>query len=152
MHHVTPSLTADETRLAADSAERLSRLAGRRLRHPLTLTIASSGGGLHETMSIPASAIAVLSEVLGELARGAPLALIPVHAELTTQQAAEVLQVSRPFVVQLLDAGILPVRMVGTHRRVRLEDVLRYKQLIDEERLRTLGELTAEAQELGLGY
>lgn len=105
-----------------------------------------------QTISLPVSAFRLLSDILNEMAQGNTVTLIPIHAELTTQQAADLLNVSRPFLVGLIEAGTIPARKVGTHRRVLSRDVLRYKQKTDANRLKALEELSALDQELGLGY
>lgn len=74
------------------------------------------------------------------------------HSELTTQQAADVLNVSPPFVVELIDQGKLPARKVGTDRRVLLHDLIAFKQAMERDRLAVLDQLTTLDQELGLGY
>ena len=84
------------------------------------------------------------------MAQGHAISLVPMHAELTTQQAADALNVSRPFLVKLLESGALPHRKVGTHRRIRFEDLMRYKHDIDRRRLDTLKRLTEESEALGL--
>jgi excisionase family DNA binding protein len=80
------------------------------------------------------------------------VATVAAHAELTAQQAADLLNVSRPFVVKLLNDGKIPCRTVGEQRRVRFEDLVRYKQRDESERRKVLDELASEAQRLGPEY
>lgn len=103
-------------------------------------------------LELPAFAARLLVEALEALVEGQAVTVVPVAAELTTQQAAELLNVSRPYLIKLLDERRLPFRKVGNRRKVKLEDVLRYKRRDDVERQRVLDELTREAQEIGLEY
>ncbi len=91
-------------------------------------------------------------EILGEMANGRTVTVVPHDAELTTQQAADLLHVSRPHLVAILGEGAIPFRLVGTHRRLRVADVLAFKQADDRRRARVLDRLTAQAERLGLGY
>jgi excisionase family DNA binding protein len=139
-----------DTRLAEESSRRLTKLLGRqggnfRLR-------VQADDEPEETVILPASAFRLLNDILTEMAKGNAVTLIPVHAELTTQQAADILNVSRPFLVRLVEEGKIPCRKVGTHRRIRFQDLLQYKRHTERERLKALEELAAQAQELGMGY
>jgi excisionase family DNA binding protein len=107
--------------------------------------IAPSG----EEIELPHSVYRVLARVVHEMAQGNAVRVLPVHAQLSTQEAAELLSVSRPFLIRLLEEGKIPYHKVGRHRRIVLEDLLVYKQERDEERRRTLNELARESQELG---
>ncbi|HXW71158.1 MAG TPA: helix-turn-helix domain-containing protein [Methylocella sp.] len=91
-------------------------------------------------------------DILEAMAAGHGVTIIPESAELTTVQAAELLNVSRPFLIKLLDNGVIPHRKVGKHRRVRMEDVMAYKAAIDREREGVLDRLVGEAQEQDMGY
>ncbi len=86
------------------------------------------------------------------MAEGNAVTIIPIHAELTTQEAANLLKVSRPFLITLLEEGKLPYRKVGTRRKVLFEDLMNYKKKDDTERLKILNKLTQEAQDLNMGY
>ncbi len=86
--------------------------------------------GTLRSVPIPTSVLRLLLEVLAEIGQGNAVSVTPIQAELTTQQAADLLNVSRPFLVQLLEKGEMPFHKIGTHRRVRYEDVRRYKKHI----------------------
>lgn len=104
-----------------------------------------------ETISIPESMFYVLERVAAVMARGDSISVVPVGQELTTQQAADMLNVSRQYLVRLLNDGRIPYTKTGTHRRVQIEDVLAFKKQRDRERRAGLNELTRLSEELG-GY
>jgi excisionase family DNA binding protein len=145
---VTPS-DADAVLARESSRQLATHKLGRRSSVRIQLL---DGGNEAETISVPASALRLFLHLLTEMAEGNAVTLIPTHAELTTQQAAALLNVSRPYVVKLLDEGKIPSRTVGKYRRVRFDDLMTYKRKDDEARAKILDQLTAEAQELGMGY
>jgi len=102
------------------------------------------------TLDLPAAARGPLLAILRAMGQGKPVAVHSADAEITTQQAAELLNVSRPYLVGLIDKGILPARMVGNQRRLPLKDVLAYKRETQAKRRAALDELSASDQELGL--
>ncbi len=102
------------------------------------------------SISLPRSLRAILLQAAHELLRGNRVALVPLGNMLTTQQAAELLNVSRPFLIRLLDQGELPHEMVGTHRRIPLEEVLRFRTARSKQRRESLRRLSQEADELGI--
>jgi excisionase family DNA binding protein len=136
--------------LARESSRRLAaRKFGRRSSVRIQLL---DDGREAETVAVPTSALRLFLHLLTEMSQGNAVTLIPSHAELTTQQAADLLNVSRPYLVKLLDEGKIPCRTVGKYRRVRFDDLRAYKRKDDEARAKVLDQLTAEAQELGIGY
>ncbi len=95
-------------------------------------------------------ALDLIRQMLTSLAQNHPVAVVPLDHELTPNQAADLLNVSRGFVIGLLEKGELPVRKVGTHHRIRLDDLMAYKRRSDAETDEALDELVAVEQELGL--
>ncbi len=113
---------------------------------PVRLSLGEPGG----EVEVPRSVLAALAHVLDSFAHGEGVTLVPAHAELTTQQAADALNVSRPFLIGLLDAGQIAYRTVGTHRRVKAASLVRYLREDDARRVVVADELAAEAHALGL--
>ena len=134
--------------IARSSSQVLSHYAG--MARPLKLRVRE--GRQEQSIELPACAVDLLMHVLEAMSEGEGVTLIPDGAELTTVQAADVLNVSRPFLIKLLDRKAIPHRKVGKHRRIRMEDVMAYKDAIDREREQVLDQLTREAQAQDMGY
>jgi excisionase family DNA binding protein len=103
-------------------------------------------------VELPTSALRLLVDILAELADGNAVKVVPIHAELTTQEAADLLNVSRPHLVKLLEEGVLPYHKTGKHRRVRFADLMQFKVQRDHESELAMQELANQAQELKMGY
>ena len=103
-------------------------------------------------LHLPKAVTPLLFKILTEMGQGNAVTLIPLHAELTTQEAANLMNISRPYLNKLLDRGDIPHHKVGTHRRIRFEDLERFRGRREVERRKALEELAAQAQELGAGY
>ena len=140
--------TGEMSALAADASRRLFRLIGANARE--TYVVVRFESAPDEPVVLPAAAVRLLGALLTELAKGNAVTLMPHHAELTTQEAADLLNVSRPFLVSLLESGQLPFHKVGTHRRVRFSDLMIYKRRRDAESEAALRELAALSQDLKL--
>lgn len=113
---------------------------------PIRLTLPDASAEI----VVPKAVLDLLSRVLANMANGQGVTLVPAHAELTTQQAADMLNVSRPFLIGLLDADEIEHRMVGTHRRVKADSLMRYMHRDDDQRKEAADELSALAEEMGL--
>lgn len=103
-----------------------------------------------EPISLPASIFALVVDLLSKLGNGNAVTIVPVEAELTTQQAADYLNVSRPHLIKLLERGSLPFRMVGTHRKVLARDVINYRSKVDEARYEALRAMSVADADLGI--
>jgi excisionase family DNA binding protein len=133
------SLTVEAAQAAAAS----DALAGGRV-----MIVPKRGGA--QPIEIPASAASILAEVLDRLRHGQHVRVIPDDEEITTQEAADLLNVSRPYVVGLIDRNEIPSRKVGTRRRLKLADVLMYREIQTARQRGAADALANEAQELGL--
>ena len=138
---------SESSALARASAEELSRLLGQ-MPESERARVQLDGNDL----ILPRQALALLRDLLVEMAHGNAVTIVPTHAELTTQEAANILNVSRPHLVKLLEDGAIPFSKTGTHRRIRYQDLMSYRDHRDQESRDALGELTAEAQEHDMGY
>jgi excisionase family DNA binding protein len=138
---------AEEAALARASAEELSRLLAERP----TADRAQVRMDGHDLI-LPRTAIALLRDLLTEFAKGNAVTVVPVQALLTTQQAADLLNVSRPHLIKLLEEERIPFSRVGTHRRIRSVDLLAYRQEQERIRQQALDELTRQAEENDMGY
>ena len=141
--------TDQDARMALASSHALAPLLGDG--QPTHTHVSLSMGGAQPTeVDLPQPIVRLLLSALNEMAAGRAVALLPVAAELTTQQAAELLRVSRPSLIKMLDDGKLPYRKVGAHRRVRYDDALLYVKNERARRAKVMEELVAETERLGL--
>jgi len=152
------SITADRVSLSDRDAELLaqaSRLMGEALdrsrAHRIALVEERDDGGDIVRLEVPPETLRLLSQILALMARQQTFVLYPESSELTTKQAAEVLGVSRPFLIRVLEAGQIPFRKVGRHRRVLMQDVLAYKKTMQIKRRGALDELVRASEDIG-GY
>ncbi|MCA9437996.1 MAG: helix-turn-helix domain-containing protein [Candidatus Omnitrophica bacterium] len=147
MMQTTTSLSPEEIRLAKENLEIFARQLGKKV---ITGRIGEKGKEC--VFRLPETTVRLVVDLLSETSRGNPVAIMPLKTEFTTQQAANFLNVSRPFFVNLLEKGEIPFRKVGSHRRVRFDDLIRYKKKTDKRSLEALDELVTQAQDLGMGY
>jgi len=154
-----PGMTAQETggaipddherELAAEACRALQGFA--QTTGDVALAITAEGKSV-SSVRVPASAFRVLATTLSEMAGGNGVSVLPLHTELSTQEAADLLNVSRPYLVSLLEKGEMAYRKVGSQRRLRLHELLAYKARSDIDRRAALDELAQVGQEIGAGH
>ncbi len=105
-----------------------------------------------QSVELPTFALKLLGDILSELALGNTVEVVPIHAELTTQEGADMLNVSRPHLVKLLDEGQIPHTKTGSHRRIKFTDLMAYKADRNKASQAAMEELAAQAQALDMGY
>ncbi|MGW6121558.1 helix-turn-helix domain-containing protein [Nocardia sp. NPDC055165] len=136
----------------AEVADRaLRRVRGYLASHPTDQIVQVAGEtGAENALILPRSVVNMVAFILAQAADGRGVSIVPSHAELTTQQVADLLNVSRPFVVSLLEAGEIPFRLVGTHRRIRYDDLKDYQRRSASRSRAAADELSDLGQELGI--
>lgn len=146
MEPVTPD--EDSARVAARALERIQSYLERHPTDPVRVRASDDGG--ETDLVVPRTAVELLARVLAHLAEGQSISIVPERAELTTQQAADLLNVSRPYLIGLLESGEIDFRRVGTHRRVQAGSLMEYKGRDDVRRRDAADELATLAQDMGL--
>lgn len=146
---VPPPLSEKELEMARVAQRCIMEALDRSRAAAITLT--TDKGDL-PSVQVPPQALKSIGQLLGALSEGRPITLMPSKQEFSTVEAANFLNVSRPFVVKEIDEGRLPYRMVGTHRRVAFEDLLAYARRMHENQAAALERMADNARELGLDY
>jgi excisionase family DNA binding protein len=150
---MTALLERDDTVVPSEEDSKRAAEASRSLASKATaeseLKISVGDG---PAIALPRGLNRLLSDLLAEMAHGNAVTIIPFHAELTTQEAADYLNVSRPHLIDLLEKAKIKFRKVGTHRRIKFEDLRKFKASSDAESEAAMEELAAQAQKFGMGY
>lgn len=134
--------------LAVQSSQKLAALfAKKKENEPVAIHIADG-----EQIVIPFGGIKLLIELLSEMASGNAVRLIPIHKFLTTQEAADLLNVSRPYLIKILEKGEIPFEKVGSHRRIKAEDLFKHKSEMEQNKNTALDELSKQTQDLDMEY
>jgi len=142
--------SAADAQLAQLSVEKVARVLADEPERALRIQIESAPRG--ESIEIPHAAFRMLHDILSEMAQGNAISLVPTHAEVSIREAADLLNVSPAYMMELLEQQTIPCRGDELDRRILVRDLLQYKLAVDQKRLAVLNELTSQAQELGLGY
>lgn len=151
METVLKKTSGDDQRIALGSMASLKGISIK-LRDVSTLGIKIQIEETDELITIPKKALSLLITIVSNMSEGKSISIVPTDSEVSTQQAADMLNVSRPYLIKLLENNTIPFKMVGSHRRVLLRDLLSYEKSLQRTREEKLKFLSAQAQDLGLGY
>lgn len=152
MEAILERTSKDDQRIAKKSISKIRKISSLRTNINDSGTVQITVTGSEEQLSIPKKAMALLNVILDNMAQGKSITLLPSDSEISTQQAADILNVSRPYLIKLIETGKIPSKKVGTHRRLRLTDILDYDNRMKGIQDDKLAELARLAQEMDLGY
>ena len=151
MEALLEKTTREDQRIAKTSVDKLKKASqrlGQKKGSAIEITLKYNA----ESLRLPSKALSLLSAIISNMAAGKSMALILSDSTVGTQEAADYLEVSRPYVVRLLENGKIPFSKVGTHRRIKVSDLVAYQKKIKATRRKQLNFLAQQAQELDLGY
>ena len=151
METIVKRTSGDDQRIALGSMTRLKGVS-KKLRNISASSVKIKIQETGEFITIPKKALSLLITILSNMSEGKSITLIPTDSEVSTQQAADMLNVSRPHLVKMLENNTIPFRKVGSHRRILLRDVVTYEQSLQRIREEKLKFLSEQAQDLNLGY
>ena len=140
-----------EINLAKQSRKTLSKLL-QRSKKKKEVDVSIKSGDKTTSFTLPLVAIALLTKALIEIENGNIVTIVSHDSELSTQEAADLLNVSRPFVIKILDDGLIQFRKIGSHRRIKLIDLIKYKDKMDQKSKKAREKLIKQAQDLNMGY
>lgn len=151
METILNRTSGDDQRIALGSMTSLKRVSNK-LRTVSTPGVKIKIQESDEFITIPKKALSLLITILSNMSEGKSITIIPTDSEVSTQQAAEMLNVSRPHLIKLLENNTIPFKKVGSHRRILLRDLITYEKGLERTREEKLKFLSEQAQELNLGY
>lgn len=144
--------TRKDQEIARENLKALERITQKHTSKSKPVEVEIEINGEKTQLKIPVAALGYLNTIIEHMAKGEAISVIPSETEISTQQAAEMLNVSRPYIVKLLEEGKIPYHKVGTHRRIKLKDMQAYQRAYEKQQDEALDELAKQAQKLDMGY
>lgn len=151
METILNRTSGDDQKISLRSISKLKGISDK-LRNVSSPSVTIKIEETDEFITIPKKALSLLITILSNMSEGKSITIIPIESEISTQQAADLLNVSRPHLVKLLESNTIPFKKVGSHRRVYIKDLITYDKMLQRTREEKLNFLSNQAQELNLGY